>query len=128
MYGMRVRGLHIGRRSVALLLAYLLALQVILTAWAVIAPVLAQGIVQTALCATHQDGAPSPGGSPANCPCGPMCTSGSCAGGGEPASAAALPVVFAIVSSVTLPPARAAAPARRIASEPERARAPPVLA
>jgi len=129
MRGMRHRAPHLGRRTFALLLAYLLALQVILTAWAVVAPSAASSVAQAAVCATNGEGGmPSSGGTPAACPCGPMCASGGCAGTGGPVPTLASTVVFETVWSVARPPFEDALLPRRVASEPERARAPPVLA
>jgi hypothetical protein len=126
---MRPHGLHLGRRAGALALAYLLALQVILTAWAVIAPAAAAVDGLGVICTTHADGAaPAPGGSqPATCPCGPMCLGGCCPTVGASA-ASATPVVFRIVAAAVLRPLAEIVGPRRVASAPEQARAPPVLA
>ena len=123
------RASHCGRRSVALVLAYLLALQVILAAWVVLVPAVAVAASdQGVICATHPDGTPKSNGQPASCPCGPMCISGGCAGGSAPPPAVAFAPVLRTIVPEPLLPFEEALRLRRVASEPERARAPPVLA
>jgi hypothetical protein len=117
----------LARRSLALALAYLLALQVLLAAWDVLTPAALAGDV---ICTTQADGttAPAPDHPPQHCAYGPLCGGGGCAAAGVPAMAATKPIVF--------DPAVAPAPRkglarhypRRLAGAPEQARAPPVHA
>jgi hypothetical protein len=126
MCAMRYSGLHLGRRCFALALAYVLALQVIFTAWAALAPSMAAQ-AQAATCATQMDGALPKSGQPAHCGCGPMCPMISGAGG-MPSPATVSLVTFRTTVTVPMRPLGDTVDARRIASEPEQARAPPVLA
>jgi hypothetical protein len=127
---MRHRGTDLGRRSLALLLAYLLALQVMLAAWVAVVPAAAVAAgAQAGICTTQSDETVPPSGHlPAGCPCGPMCAAGGCSGGGTPATASATVLVFAPERRTALVWSAATSHPRRIASEPERARAPPALA
>jgi hypothetical protein len=126
---MRRRTSHPGRRSFALVLAYLLALQVILAAWAVLVPTAVTALgVQTVICTTHAYGSvPSSDLPLAQCPCGPLCHAGGHSAGGVPPPAAASLVVFRTVVAAKARPSTQQTFPRRIASEPEQARAPPVL-
>jgi hypothetical protein len=126
MHPMRDCASHLARRCFALALAYLLALQVILTAWAALSPSLAAQ-ARAATCATQMDGALPKSGQPAHCGCGPMCPMISGAGG-IPSSATVSPVIFRVTVTVPMRPLGVTVHARRVASEPEQARAPPVLA
>jgi hypothetical protein len=125
---MHSRAPTLGRRSSALVLAYLLALQAILTAWAVLVPAIAgASVAQAVLCSTHVNGTvPASDIPPAQCPCGPLCH-----GGGQPTGVAppaiVSPVAFRTEVAIKARPLAQQPLLRRIASEPEQARAPPVL-
>jgi hypothetical protein len=125
MHPMRSCASHLARRCFALALAYLLALQVILTAWAALAPSVAAQ-ARAATCATQMDGALPKSGQPTHCGCGPMCPMISGAGG-MPSSATISLVSFRVALTVPMRPLADTVQVRRVASEPEQARAPPVL-
>ena len=127
---MHSRAPSLRRRSFALVLAYLLALQAILTAWAVLAPAAAGAFSpQSALCSTHANSpAPASDLPPAQCPCGPLCHAGGQPTAGTPPSPAVSLVVFRTEVTIKSRPLVQQRLLRRIASEPEQARAPPVLA
>jgi hypothetical protein len=124
---MHHRAPPLGRRSFALALAYLLALQVILAAWAVLVPTAVTALgVQTVICTTHAYGsAPSSDLPLAQCPCGPLCHAGSAPPLGAPppegSGAIAHPIVVAVVWHVPPLDARPHASAG-----PQQARAPPL--
>ena len=124
------RAPSLGKRSFALVLAYLLALQAMLAAWAVLAPAAAGAFgPQAVICSTHANSpAPTSDLPPAQCPCGPLCHAGGQATAGAPPPAAVSLVVFRTEVAIKTRPLAQQSFLRRIASEPEQARAPPVLA
>jgi len=127
---MHSRAPSLGRRSFALALAYLLALQAILTAWAVFAPP-AAGVFgpQAVICSTHANSpAPSSDLPLAQCPCGPLRHAGGQPTAGAPPLATVSLVVFRAEVAIKAHPLAQQPLLRRVASEPEQARAPPVLA
>jgi hypothetical protein len=124
---MHARAPSLGRRSSALVLAYLLALQAILTAWAVLAPAAAGAFgAQAALCSTHANGpAPSSDLPPAQCLCGPLCHAGAAPLLGAPSETASVAVSHSLTVAVAwhVPPTDKT---RDIATSPQQARAPPL--
>jgi len=123
---MRHRGSHLGRRSFALALAYLLALQGILAAWAVLVPTAVTALgVQTVICTTHAYGsAPSSDLPLAQCPCGPLCYAGGAPPLGASPDAASAPIAHPTVAAVVWHvQCVAALPA--VSAGPQKARAPP---
>jgi hypothetical protein len=118
------------RKSLALALAYLLALQAILIAWTVVPPTIA-GLpkIQASLCGGHSDGSTPSDQAPGGCPCGALCLSCACA---TPAVSAPELAYHAIVW-VQHRVARPALPESRIVwrrdrFDPLQARAPPAMA
>ena len=126
---MTVGGISLRRRSLALALAYVLALQAILIAWAVVPPSI-DGLppLQASLCGGHSDGAPSdqlPGG----CPCGALCLGCACASAAVAAPVLTSFVVVWVQRPVTQPtPPDRVIVQRRDIFDPRQARAPPAMA
>jgi len=128
---MRYRDSRLKRRSLALLLAYALALQGLVVAWNAVASIAAHAGtgLPTVICSggggtsgpAHRPDAPPP-----CCPCGPMCS---------PSAGPVLGVVPEAVPAVGYQPffspthwAAVLSPAtRNVASDPRKARAPPKM-
>jgi hypothetical protein len=126
---MRHRTSHLGRRSFALALAYLLALQVILTAWVVLAPAAASALgLQTVICTSHPNGsAPNSDLPPTQCPCGPMCHACAAPMPGTPPEVISVVIAHLPAAAVVWhAQRRGVAPA--VSASPHQARAPPVTA
>jgi hypothetical protein len=125
---MRNRAAHLGRRFFSLALAYLLALQVILTAWTVLIPAVggiasAHGII----CVTQPDGyAPASDGPLTPCPCGPLCHAGAAPMLGLAPQTISVAIAHVPPSSVVWP-VQQFDPARNNSAHPGKARAPPAV-
>ncbi|MPZ58871.1 MAG: hypothetical protein GEU91_20740 [Rhizobiales bacterium] len=126
---MRHRGSHLGRRSFALVLAYLLALQGILVAWGAMAAAAHATSGLAVTCAA--DGAQGPvqrSDDPLPCcHCGPLCGPGTGTALGAAPEAVPTAVKRPQVAAARWP-LRPSDALPRISSDPRKARAPPAMA